>query len=433
MALQDDPCIQNWLERLGSCSKTAYRTFEKFHEEVLSGHSVFGGMSPTQLVDWQSNTRGREAYSMKNLAQRWVNKKSLRISSKKTYLTHLSSFFLHNHTPWPPDPSFHFSSDTAPVEGKLTVEAFKRILLNCDKRYRTVFLMQAQMLAGPGDMVYVSNHYRDEILQHITKNNGVFKVTLPGRKRNRNTVNYYTLLSTKSDWADAMRGYLKSLPNLPDTVLFRNDHGRPLTRLNIEWYFHKRAIEAGIIKQATPKCQKCGAETVWTRDFHNGKSKVAYKCKECHQLNWACEMNLDLRSNRYGVNPHEIRDLMRSRWRASGAKVVVAEFMMQHGETVDPNQYDKLKYTPMDAIVEYRKALPWLNVLSHDPNKVDRSEVDSKLEASEAKVDVLSREVARLQGDVKQFSWLADPKKSDFMKKSVEHYIEFLKKKEKGN
>jgi len=374
-------------------------------------------------VEWQANATGRKSYVLKSLAQNGINQMSLRIGSKHAYLTHISSFFLHNHVPWPPDSSFRFSSNHAPVEGKLTLEAFKRILLNCDKRYRAVFLMQAQMLAGPGDVIYVSNHYRDEILQHLTKNDGVFKITLHGRKRNKNTKNFYTLLNTKSDWGNAMKKYLKSVARIPDKALFVNDRGAPLTRQNIEWYFHKRAVEAGIIRQKTPECPKCGAETLWSRS----QDKVVYQCKETQQHSvFASELNINLRGNRYGVNPHEIRDLMRSRWRASGAKTVVAEFMMGH--EIDANAYDKMKYTPSDAITEYRKALSWLNLLSHDPEKVDRAEIDSKLEERDAEVEVLRRELSRVQKGMEKLSWLADPEKA----KDILEGLRLLREKERN-
>ena len=42
---------------------------------------------------------------------------------------------------------------------------------------------------------------------------------------------------------------------------------------------------------------------------------------------------------------------------------------------------------------QYRKALPWLNVLSEDPRKVDRSEVDERLEAQKSETKVLKREM----------------------------------------
>lgn len=65
--------------------------------------------------------------------------------------------------------------------------------------------------------------------------------------------------------------------------------------------------------------------------------------------------------------------------------------------------------------------------------RLTRGEIDSKLEERDVEVEVLRREVTRLQGDVKKLSWLADPDKANFMKKSLQHYIEFLKKKTKGN
>jgi len=53
------------------------------------------------------------------------------------------------------------------------------------------------------------------------------------------------------------------------------------------------------------------------------------------------------------------------------------------------------------GLEQYRKALPMLNILSEDPRKISRSEVHEQLEASEAKVDVLSKEVAELRREHK--------------------------------
>lgn len=429
---EDDECVRVWQGRLGVSGSAALRTFKGFYNEVLMKTEPFKGLEPSELVDWQVNARGRESYKVKSLAQQWINRQNLTVKTKGTRLSHISSFFLHNHAPLPADPSFHFTSDVPPVDGKLDVESFKRILHNSNKKYRAVFLLLAQGLMGEGELVYVSNNHRELVLDKLTKNAGVFKVSLPGRKRNRNVKSFYGLLSTKSDWARAMHDYLKSTPQVPRNALFLNKHGEPLTEKNIQYYFHWRAVEAGVIEQFTPECSRCRGSTVRVRRRHPSKIvKVGYKCKECENMDWACDLKLNLTNIRYGVNPHEIRDLMRSRWRASGAKTVVAEFLMGHN--LDSNEYDKMKYTPSDAIVEYRRALSWLNVVSCDPTKVDRGEIDGKLDASRTEVEVLSREVARLRDDMKRLSWLADPEKSDFTKKSMEHYIAYLKKKEKGN
>ena len=408
MELLSDKCIKVWKGRLGSSWERAFLNFSRFFDEILSKDSFFAGKSPSDLVEWQINAVGRERSRILRLAQSWINGLSLRYGSKQVMLSHVRSMFMHNQASLPEDRSFRFQSDIPPVEGKLTFEAFRAILHNCNKLYRAVFLMMAQGLMGEGELIYVSNNHWHQVLDALTKNVGVFKLLLPGRKRNRNKKNFYTMLSTKSDFADAYREYMKSTSHKIFGALFRNERGKPLNHSNIQNYFHWRAVEAGVIKQFSPECDKCRGETVRILKSHpklkgkDGKPlrKIAYKCKECRNTDWAYELKTKFNNVRYGVNPHEIRDLMRSRWRESGAKIVVAEFMMEHN--IDPNEYDKMKYTPVDAIAEYRKALPFLNVLSKDPNKVDRSTIDAELEGYRAESEVLRRELQTVKDELKK-------------------------------
>jgi len=429
----EDECVRVWCERLGEGLRPL-RTFKRFYNEVLTKDEVFAKLSPSALVEWQQKAKGRDAYRIKDLAQSWINSQPLRFKSKHTMLSHISSFFLHNHAPLPPDLGFHFTSDVPPVEGNLTVEDLKRILHNCNKMYRAVFLMMAQGLMGEAEVVYVSNNLWRKVLTHLTKNIGVFKLTLPGRKRNRNVTSFFTMLSTQGDWAHAMRAYVKSCPGSFLGALFRNERGKPLNAQNIRHYFHWRAVDAGIIEQFTPECDKCQSETVRVRKLYPPNQttkkkrvrKVAYVCRNCGNVDWACGVDENFASVRYGVNPHEIRDLMRSRWRASGAKIVVAEFMMEHGEQVDPNEYDKMKYTPGYAETEYRKALPWLNILSEDPETVDRTTVEAELDGYRTQNEILSREVARLRHHVSE---LQKSIMSGEERKSIRELLELMRKK----
>lgn len=414
MKLLDDACVGVWRGRRGRAFVKAFGVFQRFYFEVLQGHPVFSGMTPSQLVEWQERASGREAYQLRILAQNWIEgQKRLRFGTKQSYLSWISSFFLHNHVPWPADPSFHFSSDVPSVEGKLTLEAFQRILLNSSKRYRAVFLMMGQGLMGEAEAIYVNVAHCQLVLESLTKNVGLFRVPLPGRKTNRNKKVFYTLLCTKSDWGNAMRDYLKGLPVMPKDALFRNNKGSVLTTENIRYYFHRRAVEAGVIKEFSPGCPRCGGETVKVRGCEKGK-RIGYKCKMSGRTFWAREFSSKWRNVRYGVNPHEIRDLMRTRWTSSGANDKVAEYMMQHDEQVDPNEYLKWSnYESHYPLQEYRKALSWLNVLSEDPRKIMRSEVQSQLEASEAKVEALTREMVVLRRDLGRVEeakeLLADP------------------------
>ena len=40
-------------------------------------------MSPSELVEWQTNARGRDAYRIRDLAQQWINGQSWRVSTKQ--------------------------------------------------------------------------------------------------------------------------------------------------------------------------------------------------------------------------------------------------------------------------------------------------------------------------------------------------------------
>jgi len=169
-------------------------------------------------------------------------------------------------------------------------------------------------------------------------------------------------------------------------------------------------MKLGLIKAKTPACVDCGGETVRQVRFLDGKWLTFYVCVECPSEVAAKDLRLRLNRRvmcgiRYRMRSHELRDLFRTEchraMRQSGFDLDVAKFCMGHGGQIDPNKYDKIMHDVPATLIEYRKALPFLNVLSEDPRKIERSEVESQLEASEAKVDVLSKEVADLRRKMK--------------------------------
>jgi len=113
MSLLDDPCVGNWRVRIGVSWRTAFRIFERFFGEVLRGDPVFGGMGPSELVEWQMRARGRDAYRIGDLAQQWINRQPWRLSTKERCMSTISSFFIHNHAPLPRDPGLYFTSEVA--------------------------------------------------------------------------------------------------------------------------------------------------------------------------------------------------------------------------------------------------------------------------------------------------------------------------------
>lgn len=409
MSLDDDPCIQVFKRRIGESFTVYHVAIEDFWNEVLSKHFK----SFSEAVAFQENAVDKkDKFFILDLAQEYVEQhREWRYSTKTSKLSHIKSPFMHNRASLPQDRTFHFSCEVPPVEGKLTFDDFGKIVHSSSKLYRPVFLMMFESMMGEKELVYASNNYCEEILKHLTRNDGIFRLTIPGRKKRRNRTNYFTMLNTKGPWADAMRGYLKSLPEMPKDVLFRNSRGNPLTEYNIQFFFHCRAVETGVIRLNTPACTRCNGETVRLRKTRQigeeSLRKIVYVCKECKRENWASECTR-ARNNRYGVNPHEIRDLASSRWGQSGADRAVREYIMGHNITkMDPNKYEKIRYQPGFAESEYRKASLWLDI-DADPQKVDRTEVDSRFKASTAEVEVLKREIVKLRRQQSDFQAILD-------------------------
>ncbi|MEM4727206.1 MAG: hypothetical protein QXD04_03000, partial [Candidatus Bathyarchaeia archaeon] len=82
---------------------------------------------------------------------------------------------------------------------------------------------------------------------------------------------------------------------------------------------------------------------------------------------------------RYGKNLHELRDLFKTRWRLSGCDTEVAEFFLGH--EIDRLGYDKSPWEyPEWYEQQYRRAEPWLNILSEDPERVPVYELEAQKE-----------------------------------------------------
>lgn len=405
--LRNDPAVRQWMGRLGPSGAEQYRTLERFLTEGLQ-KTAFEGSSLSELVRFQETAMGRDRYQIGNLARSFINGLTLSRKSKNTYLSRILSAFLHNHVPLPRDPSFRFSNCTPTVAGDLPVEDLRAIILNSDPQYATIFLMLTHGLLDQKRLCHINVHYAEPIVQAITKRKGIIRIPLPGRKNNPRP--YFTMLDVNdSDFAESFRQYMQTTTHDLRKVLFLNTRGNPVTMGNIRRYWHRRAVERGLCQEFTPACPTCGGDTVRRIRVHPTlkQKKRVYVCRQYGHATFACDLGeawtRKMAAHRTGKHPHEIRDLMSSRWAMSGADRMVREGVMGHG--LDPNEYEKFKYQQGFAEREYRKFLPWANILSDDPERVRRSQVDEKLsvyEAELAKIPVLMRKLAELEDALKQ-------------------------------
>ncbi len=94
------------------------------------------------------------------------------------------------------------------------------------------------------------------------------------------------------------------------------------------------------------------------------------------RINVVHRVNNSDSGTRYGFNLHEMRDIARSLWHENGSDLSVAEFTLRH--SIDKNGYDRIMtLSPDYAIKEFKKAEPYLNLMSETTSSETQSEVSA--------------------------------------------------------
>ena len=320
--IQGYKTVDKWLGRLAaSTGKTSMVFVRKFMRWLKENGGRFAEYTPDELVAYQKAADNGTKYEILDLIQRYVGQLDLRAGSKQREYAALRSLFAHNRAELPKDPTFRIRSQRPSVVGILTVEEIRDMVLSCKKVYRAIFLTIFQGGIGLDEF----NHWNltgwEKLREDLRGEPELIRIDLPGRKMRKNMSPYYTLVG--SDAIKALKEWVDVRP--PDAeAIFTNQYGAPFSIRSIQLYWIRHLEKLGFIKREK-----------------NGKS-----------------------SNRYGKNPHEMRDVFRSQWEKSPAKGSVAEFMMGH--TVDPLHYNKAYRDEEWVREEYLQALPMLEIMSGD-------------------------------------------------------------------
>lgn len=371
---QEDVCVRKWLG--GLAVDTARNRLP-----VLKSFFEFAGVGSSEAVEFQRDNPS--SYRFVDLAYKWVESRNLAASSMRTRVGGIRGFFLANRAPLPSD-KHRFHSDREKVVGELSVEDFRKILLSCNRTYRAAFLVQFQSGSGVGELCYINLNHAGFVWDEVRKGSRMIRLRMPGRKQNRNIKPYYTFIG--SDAIDALKVLFHSRGWKQDTVLFRNEYGEPLSKNSLACYFRSHAVRAGVIKQHTLACLDCAGETVKQLIKKEGLKRTYYVCTVCQSIHLASDYPIgpcERGGVRYKAKPHELRDVFRTQCHYAqtyaGFDGSACEFFMGH--SIDSLEYDKIMRDSSYAKSEYRKALPWLNILSEDPSKIDRTSVDLELES----------------------------------------------------
>jgi len=314
--------LQNWLGRIGENTRRDYEyTFNRFMIWKGENGEKFRDLSPDELIDHQRNCTNSDSYEILDLVQRWIlSMKGLAYASKRSYYVCILSFFLHNRAELPKDKSFKIRGDKPRTPSNLRIEHIKQAILIANPMYGAMITCMLEGGMGISEVIEWSNNEWKNLRDQLDQGADIIKVELQGRKSLMNIRPYFTLIG--GDALNLLKQYLG--PELPEKreAIFLNQYGGPVNKTALKRFWMRHLIRLGIIEKA----------------------------KE------------GTKGTRYGYGLHELRENFRTLWSQSRANPDIGEFLMGH--KLDEYGYNQV-YRDYDYVVdEYRKALPYLDVLS---------------------------------------------------------------------
>ena len=358
----ESPAVRKWLDAIGETSRaTSLWHFETFIKWARVNDAKFGAMSPDELVEYVLDGSVRDVNQLLDLKKRYLQEMTGSQGHKENANQAVTSFFKHNRAPLPRDATLRIRADKGHdlVEGTLSPEEIKRVVLASDRMYQAVF--QVILCAGLGKDEFI--RWSDAGMEQLDGQLGgdLVRVAVAGRKAAKGVYNYHTYVG--GDALVALRRYLATVrpgraahAKAAPTAIFLNQWGKPLSKAALYWYWTRKTKRLGI---AEP---------------------------EKHRREVP----------RYGKNLHEIRDVFRTLWRKSGVPVEYGEYFMGHEDAFDKYGYDKTHLDEGDLRARYLKALPWLCLLTRNEpyDLVDRREYENE------EVQKLRAQVEELTGKV---------------------------------
>lgn len=321
-----DGNVENWLGRFAPSTVETYRFhFERWMNWMAENGGELAGLTTGELLDYQRGASNSDRYVILDLLQRHVREIPGRYNYKMKPYTAVRSFFMHNRAGLPPDKGFILRAEKPPVQGTLTIDEVKQVVMASNPLYQAVFLCILQGGMDERGVVDWSSTGYDTLIQDLTevkalrREDRIIRIRLPGRKKNRNIMPFYTYVG--GDALEAVQNWLKRRPKDAETI-FVNQYGDPLSEESMRTYWTRKLKRLGLVEPGEP-----------------GDKGI-----------------------RYGKNLHEVRDVFRSQWEKSPAKGSVAEYMMGH--QIDPLEYNKACRDEDWTLREYRKALLHLQIMS---------------------------------------------------------------------
>lgn len=343
--------IDEWLNNFQANTQKNYATYAFLFFKWIETEAPepYLGKTPEELLDMQDRcVRQRERFEQVELLKKWINTRKGAYGTKQQLKMVIYAFYASNHVPLPKDTNWKAKPDHATVNGAMTVEEIKQIILSSNKLYQAVYTIMFQSSMGIAEFQYFNTHAWPQVKEQLDQGKQIIRVDLPGRKhRNMRPGGAYFTFFGK-DGITKLKEYLevrgqhnrqikRDLPKLEDAI-FITENWRPLTKHAIMSYFKRHAWILGMTKRRR-------------------QDKYA----------------------RYRIHTHELRDTFRTEWNLTKAKGFMAEFFMGH--VIDSNHYNKVMSIATWAEEQYRLAEPFLNILSEDPRTIETKDINKIVEA----------------------------------------------------
>ncbi len=337
--------VEAWISRQAEGTRKPYRfMFKDFMEWIGQTNTKFRDATPDELVEHQFNADRNTRYDiLDQLVQPYLLTVEGRLGYKQKIYTTIRSFFMHSRAELPKDPGINLAATRESVRGNLEAAQVRDIVLSSKPVYQAVILSMTQGGMGLAELHYWSRNGWASLKEQLNEDRPIIKIELPGRLKSKKRRPYHTYVS--GDAVAAIKNYLQYRPPGAGEI-FANQVGQPIIKSNIYMYWLRHLRRIGLVPPAEP-----------------GKLHT-----------------------RTGRNPHELRDLFRTQWAKSGASPDVAEYMMGHD--IDANDYNKCFTDEEYTLQEYRRALPYLQIMTGTaPYRLVR----------ESKVEELQQELERLK------------------------------------